>query len=778
MLPISPLEYLVAFAIAFLAGALWSTCFCRYASRIRREAPTDSFKATTASYRPLNDTSAESVTSSYAKADLNTGADFENAANIDAVVGGLSSSGIARVSGAGVVGSGSPLSGSVSDGFRVPSEHSSSEQTAVEGTSARLAEDSPAVSDELGFRDYAVAIARFLTHSDSRPPLTISIQAPWGGGKTTLMLLIEQALDPYKRRLKEAVKSTETTGTGALSGRSENKESRSGAPWWSKLSEFFAQFRAPASDWLSVGDVEHELSGRRRASDEGPLPKIPPAANGSEKLATSRYRVTVWFNAWKYESTNQVWAGLVDAILQQVPERLSAKERELFWLRLNVSRIGVDQVRQRLHEHLLDLTLRSATGTLRALLVAALTCAAIFGLNHHGFLLSTGGAAFRWTFSLTGGGTFAIFKAIFAKLDFKSEPARDVVKNLVDVPKYEQELGFVHQVERDLRRVFDSLPGKESLVIFIDDLDRCSPSKVAAVLEAVNLFLAGSFPRCSFVVGMDSEMVAAALQAAHKDLTANLPGDARTPVGWRFMDKFVQLPFVIPPLAKEDYERLMSSLLGGHSDVPRSNLRVKEDIKPHTAGDSLIYGTADDRGEGGTDSDVFKSLVLEVSRLLDNNPRELKRFINLFRFNYFLRSSREKRKLPVPAPVALARWSALCVRWPEHVRWLYRASNRNIAPDKLKGVFGGKEDIALWKQTPSPILILEKIAQTCMEAEKDSAKFGIEEWQDTISDVYQLDKESVLWLSDRALLDFYMQPFVLEDSQQQLLGRFVNTGFW
>ena len=37
MLPVSPLEYLVAFAIAFLAGALWSMCFCKYASRICRE---------------------------------------------------------------------------------------------------------------------------------------------------------------------------------------------------------------------------------------------------------------------------------------------------------------------------------------------------------------------------------------------------------------------------------------------------------------------------------------------------------------------------------------------------------------------------------------------------------------------------------------------------------------------------------------------------------------------------------------------------------------------
>lgn len=38
MIPICPLDYLVAFAIAFLLGALWTLCFGCYANKIRREA--------------------------------------------------------------------------------------------------------------------------------------------------------------------------------------------------------------------------------------------------------------------------------------------------------------------------------------------------------------------------------------------------------------------------------------------------------------------------------------------------------------------------------------------------------------------------------------------------------------------------------------------------------------------------------------------------------------------------------------------------------------------
>lgn len=38
MLPPSPLDYLIAFALAFLAGVLVAGCHCKYVGKIRREA--------------------------------------------------------------------------------------------------------------------------------------------------------------------------------------------------------------------------------------------------------------------------------------------------------------------------------------------------------------------------------------------------------------------------------------------------------------------------------------------------------------------------------------------------------------------------------------------------------------------------------------------------------------------------------------------------------------------------------------------------------------------
>src|SRR5205807_3624269 len=73
-------------------------------------------------------------------------------------------------------------------------------------------------------------------------------------------------------------------------------------------------------------------------------------------------------------------------------------------------------------------------------------------------------------------------------------------------------------------------------------------------------FLAGEFPDCVFIFGMDAEMIAAALEKAHSNVIAKLPGYAAgTAVGWRFMDKFLQLPFVIPPPEASDLAEYVTS---------------------------------------------------------------------------------------------------------------------------------------------------------------------------------------------------------------------------
>ena len=54
---------------------------------------------------------------------------------------------------------------------------------------------------------------------------------------------------------------------------------------------------------------------------------------------------TVWFNPLYYGTTEQVWAGLAHAMLQQLSSQIEDPiEREEFWFRLQLRRINVDAV--------------------------------------------------------------------------------------------------------------------------------------------------------------------------------------------------------------------------------------------------------------------------------------------------------------------------------------------------------------------------------------------------------------------------------------------------
>lgn len=544
----------------------------------------------------------------------------------------------------------------------------------TEGPSTHIATDVWTVEDDLGYASYAHAICRFMTHPRTKPPLTISIQAPWGGGKTSLMRMIQKELDPQ-----------------GLSGADSSDQG-----WRGKL---------------SVKAALHEIDHWLREKTEPTLP--------SADAKQPNQLLTVWFNAWKYENTNQVWAGLVDEFMRQIAARLQPVERELFWLRLNIHRVDVRKVRDRLHARLMDYWWRAARIGLAGFGGLLVLSGAVYAAYlQSGKAALEMGSLIGMVGSVFGATVTAIASFFGAQRKTENEPAAANMNEYLDVPDYRAELGFVHQVEADLRRVLASVPSRyQPIVIFIDDLDRCSPTKVAEVIEAVNLFLAGDFPNCLFVLGMDAEMVAAALQSAHQAVTAQLPRDAAIPVGWRFMDKFIQLPFVVPPPEPKDVERYTTALLKRHVDreagaaleallpeaLKRSTDRVSAEREAERVGREqgldqirivdmkrlleahVVRQELDSGLESFNDNaPEIRRLITDAAAEFSRNPRDLKRFVNAFRFQYFLWwAYRAQTGKSAVSMETLQRWVVFSMKWPEVVRWLWRGSGRewSTAPD-------------------------------------------------------------------------------------------------
>lgn len=158
--------------------------------------------------------------------------------------------------------------------------------------------------------------------------------------------------------------------------------------------------------------------------------------------------------------------------------------------------------------------------------------------------------------------------------------------NVKDTLLKENEDKFKHinSFENDFGEVILEYTGGSKLVVFVDDLDRCSPENAITVLESLKLFIGES--NCVFVLGMDHRIVE---QGIHHKY-----GEKISISGREYLDKIIQIPFYVPPVPFE--------LLREHLEGYTKAARYSEDIW------NLIQIS-------------FKS-----------NPRKTKRFVNSFYF--------------------------------------------------------------------------------------------------------------------------------------------------
>ncbi len=210
--------------------------------------------------------------------------------------------------------------------------------------------------------------------------------------------------------------------------------------------------------------------------------------------------------------------------------------------------------------------------------------------------------------------------------------------------------GNARRTIRDFRRDFRVLladAGIKTLVVFIDDLDRCLPDTVIETLEAIKLFL--FVPGTAFVVGADEYLI----QYAVRQRFPELPGTAAE-VGRDYLEKLIQIPVRVPPLNRADIESYMNLLLAQHRLSEEHYASVCADIaivRPEEPG-TLTFGAGraatilgasiedSQRRELDEDCAFTASIVPVLLPGLAGNPRRAKRFLNALLLRLDLASRR------------------------------------------------------------------------------------------------------------------------------------------
>ncbi len=394
--------------------------------------------------------------------------------------------------------------------------------------------------------------------------------------------------------------------------------------------------------------------------------------------------IPIWFNAWRYEKAENLWAALAQKLLNTVQEKWRWRRRIFFGLALYWRRFK--------EEHTdLGISMKILKGLF--------------------FLVKS------------------IIKGPISTIKLSNLRLREFLFD----PNYKERAGFIDIFHNDFERIVNLIRDLEAkrkrskaelpegfkkadqgrLVIFIDDLDRCPPPKPVEIIEAINVIL--NFEHCVFVLGMDLDMICASIETKYDSLLEYLRDKSEgcdPRLGQRFMEKIVEVNFRIPEIAEGDLKNLYSSFFvqGKKSEIDRDEpaesapreqtIEERHIPRPdfHRQVKQIYADSKDEIEDPGRISewadkyrkinpDVDPTIVSEVKRhmvghsfnidspevqeavelvagQMDPNPRKIKRFINIFRLRTTVAVMMGRLDETITLN-HLAQWTFLYMDWPE-----------------------------------------------------------------------------------------------------------------
>lgn len=196
----------------------------------------------------------------------------------------------------------------------------------------------------------------------------------------------------------------------------------------------------------------------------------------------------------------------------------------------------------------------------------------------------------------------------------------------------------------------------ERIVLYIDDLDRCTEENVVQVLEAINLLMA--FPLFVVVVGVDPRWVNNALM---KKYNLQLNDQQNTFDSVNYLEKIFQVPFCLNHAQSINVKSMIKELTKTTSSfTPRQKDNVNQEKAMNKAEEQYLEYLLDPEIEklngsikhefnehlsitdeleiSVTEEIEFLQLTNEeietmtaMSAMLESTPRQIKRFVNIYK---------------------------------------------------------------------------------------------------------------------------------------------------
>ncbi len=408
--------------------------------------------------------------------------------------------------------------------------------------------------------------------------------------------------------------------------------------------------------------------------------------------------ITIWFNPWRHDKDESLWAAFALTCLRVIPKQLGAWGRQAAYWRRMWRRIKKPAA------------LEGLLKTIGKYVVAAGACVALFLYSNELAQKIAGGDQALFIERAFGGTALGALLLTATRLWKLVEPvvkepiAADLAQHL-KAPDYASKVAYLEQFHEEFSASIRDLAPDRDVFVFIDDLDRCEVPRAAELMQAINLLTASDAP-LYFIIGMDREKVAAGVAAKHKPVLEYLDGVKGLDFGYNFIQKFIQLPFRVPKPTGDQLERMLDTVVGG-VEVVDPTIGTKKRGTAEAGGTESRLASAGPSAGASTsgaseqevpaaivrqrvvqikdferDSDKIKKLIRLVAPFLDHNPRRVKQFAGLFRLQYYLavetglcdRDAADPKTRPLSIE-QVGKFTALAYLWPRTIERLEAQPN-------------------------------------------------------------------------------------------------------
>lgn len=278
---------------------------------------------------------------------------------------------------------------------------------------------------------------------------------------------------------------------------------------------------------------------------------------------------------------------------------------------------------------------------------------------------------------------------------------------------------------KEFQRLFDGEKMLSRIILYIDDLDRCSDDKVLEVVQAVHLIMA--FPLFNVVVGVDPRCVRNALLLKTKlEYLKIAPLEKIEYLGVEmvspeeYLEKIFQIPFELKDPEDFAVENLVSNLLEGQVDFsveeesserteqngvdrknqvgPKASNRTKETalsllLQHSSTTKTVVSATPEALKLKPTEYELIKSIVF----LVGTTPRTIKRFVNIYRIIRAAKRPEDQLLLDADDQLAIMFILALGIGQFKNSSRAFFEKIQDNSTEKIADIIGSVEELSILK---------------------------------------------------------------------------------